>query len=104
MTFLNTKFGKVECMKFRPYVQSGRVFKEQESVTLWISNDKNKIPVKMKADLKIGAIECDLENFKNLRGIADAKGEMINNIIKGGKIILNRDDKYFKYLKKTHKF
>ena len=64
--FLNTKFGKVECMRFRPYVQSGRVFKEQESVTLWISNDKNKIPVKMKADLKIGAIECDLENFKNL--------------------------------------
>ena len=63
---LNTKFGKVECMKFRPYVQSGRVFKEQESVTLWISNDKNKIPIKMKADLKIGSIECDLENFKNL--------------------------------------
>ena len=24
-------------------------FKEQESVTLWISNDKNKIPIKMKA-------------------------------------------------------
>ena len=64
--FLNTKFGKVECMRFRPYVQSGRVFKEQESVTLWISNDKNKIPIKMKADLKIGSIECDLENFKNL--------------------------------------
>ena len=63
---LNTKFGYVDCIKFRPYVQSGRVFKEQESVTLWISNDKNKIPVKMKADLKIGAIECDLENFKNL--------------------------------------
>ena len=63
---LNTKFGKVECMRFRPYVQSGRVFKEQESVTLWISNDKNKIPVKMKANLKIGSIECDLENFKNL--------------------------------------
>ena len=54
--FLNTKFGKVECMRF-DHVQSGRVFKEQESVTLWISNDKNKIPIKMKADLKIGSIE-----------------------------------------------
>ena len=29
---LNTKFGYVDCIKFRPYVQSGRVFKEQESV------------------------------------------------------------------------
>ena len=63
---LDTKFGNVECMRFRPYVQSGRVFKEQESVSLWISNDKNKIPLKMKAELKIGSIECDLENFKNL--------------------------------------
>ena len=63
---LDTKFGNVECMRFRPYVQSGRVFKEQESVSLWISNDKNKSPLKMKAELKIGSIECDLENFKNL--------------------------------------
>ncbi len=44
--------------------------------------------------------EAHIENFKNLRGIADAKGEIMNNIIKGGTIILNRDDKYFSYLKK----
>ena len=44
--------------------------------------------------------EAHIENFKNLRGIADAKGEIINNIIKGGTLILNRDDKYFTYLKR----
>ncbi len=43
--------------------------------------------------------EAHIENFKNLLGIADAKGEMIQNINKGGKIILNRDDKFFNYLK-----
>ncbi|MDX1327615.1 MAG: DUF3108 domain-containing protein, partial [Arenibacter sp.] len=48
---LKTKYGKVESLKFRPYVQSGRVFKEQESLTLWVSNDKNKIPVLIQADL-----------------------------------------------------
>jgi hypothetical protein len=63
---LETKFGDVECLKFRPYVQSGRVFKEQESVNLWISNDKNKLPVRLQADLAVGSIKCDLENFKNL--------------------------------------
>lgn len=64
---LNTKFGKVRCLKFRPYVQSGRVFREEESVTIWVSDDPNKIPIKLRADLKVGAIECDLENFKNLK-------------------------------------
>ena len=63
---LNTKFGKIQCMKFRPYVQSGRVFREQESVTLWITDDGNKIPIRLQADLAIGSIKVDLEKFKNL--------------------------------------
>ena len=63
---LNTKFGKIQCMKFRPYVQSGRVFREKESVTLWITDDGNKIPIRLQADLAIGAIKVDLEKFKNL--------------------------------------
>jgi hypothetical protein len=53
-------------MKFRPYVQSGRVFREQESVTLWITDDGNKIPIRLQADLAIGSIKVDLEKFKNL--------------------------------------
>ncbi len=44
--------------------------------------------------------EAHIENFKNLNGIAKAKGEIINNIKKDGILILNRDDKYFDYFKK----
>ena len=44
--------------------------------------------------------EAHIENFKNVQAIADAKGEIMNNIKKNGTIILNRDDKYFNYLKK----
>jgi hypothetical protein len=64
---LNTKFGKVECHKFRPLVQSGRVFKEEESLSLWVSNDDNKIPIRIKADLAVGAIKADLEGYNGLR-------------------------------------
>ena len=63
---LNTKFGKIKCMKFRPYVQSGRVFREKESVTLWITDDGNKIPIRLQAELAIGSIKVDLDEFKNL--------------------------------------
>ena len=44
--------------------------------------------------------EAHIENFKNLRGIAKAKGELIDNILENGTIILNRDDRFFKTLKK----
>ena len=47
--------------------------------------------------------EAHIENFKSLKGIADAKGEIINNINKKGTIILNKDDKYFNHLKKKAK-
>ncbi|MEO0571105.1 MAG: DUF3108 domain-containing protein [Bacteroidota bacterium] len=64
---VRTKFGKVECLKFRPYVQSGRVFEEEESLTLWVSNDLNKIPIRIKADLAVGSIKADLDGYNGLR-------------------------------------
>ncbi|NER14459.1 DUF3108 domain-containing protein [Leptobacterium flavescens] len=64
---IRTKFGKVNCLKFRPYVQSGRVFKEKESLTIWVSNDQNKIPLRVKADLAVGSIKADLNAYKGLR-------------------------------------
>ncbi|EIJ38022.1 DUF3108 domain-containing protein [Galbibacter orientalis] len=64
---LNTKFGKVRCLKFRPYVQSGRIFKEEESLTLWVSDDENKMPIRVKADILVGSIKADLEAFKGLK-------------------------------------
>jgi hypothetical protein len=57
---LSTKFGTVPAMIFRPLVQSGRVFKEEESLTVWISDDENKIPLRIKASLAVGSLKADL--------------------------------------------
>ena len=64
---IKTDFGKVESLKFRPYVMAGRVFKEEESLTLWVSKDKNKVPLRIKADLAVGSLRADLEAFKGLK-------------------------------------
>ncbi len=64
---LDTKFGVIPTMIFRPIVQSGRVFKEQESLTVWISDDDNKIPVRIQAKLIVGSIKADLDSFKGLK-------------------------------------
>ena len=47
--------------------------------------------------------EAHIENFKNLKGIANSKGEIIENIQKNGTLILNRDDKYYFHLEKLAK-
>jgi hypothetical protein len=64
---IKTKFGVTSTLMFRPLVQSGRVFKEEESLTVWISDDENKIPVRIKASLAVGSIKADLESFKGLK-------------------------------------
>ncbi|MDJ0645169.1 MAG: DUF3108 domain-containing protein [Flavobacteriaceae bacterium] len=61
-----TRFGKVKTIMFRPIVQAGRVFKEQESVTVWISDDENKIPLRIKASLAVGSLRADLDAYKGL--------------------------------------
>jgi hypothetical protein len=63
---LRTKFGKIETYIFKPLVQAGRVFKENESVTIWVTADKNKIPIKLKASLAVGSLRADLEGYKGL--------------------------------------
>ena len=41
-----------------------------------------------------------IKNFKNILGIAAAKGEIINNINPHGSIILNADDRFYNFHKK----
>lgn len=64
---ISTNFGKVRTLVFRPYVQSGRVFKEKESLTIWISDDKNKIPLLVKASLAVGSLKATLTEYKGLK-------------------------------------
>ena len=47
--------------------------------------------------------EAHIENFKSIKGIAEAKSEIIENIEADGTIILNRDDKFFNFLLKKAK-
>ena len=64
---ITTKFGIVSTMIFRPSVQTGRIFKEEESLTLWISDDYNKIPIRIKATLLVGSIKADLDDYRGLK-------------------------------------
>lgn len=63
---LKTKLGKIRCIAFKPYLLEGRVFKEKEGMTIWVSDDKNRIPVRAQADILVGSIKMDITSYKNL--------------------------------------
>lgn len=64
---MKTDWGYIDCKKFIPVVQEGRVFREEEGLTLWVTDDANKIPIRLEAKLAVGSIKMDLMDFRNNR-------------------------------------
>ncbi|MBK6399389.1 MAG: DUF3108 domain-containing protein [Bacteroidetes bacterium] len=65
---VSSKKGNFRCIKLRPMLQQGRVFKDQEDMTIWVSDDQNKIPVRVQTDIMVGSIKMDLVDYSNLAG------------------------------------
>ena len=59
--------GQYRCFKFVPVVEPGRVFENNDDMTIWFSDDTNKIPVSIKFDMKVGSFRCDLVSYENLK-------------------------------------
>ena len=65
---IETIFGEVDCYRFKPYLPSiGRIFNDPNAITIWVTKDKNRIPVKVKAKIVVGSITADLENATGLK-------------------------------------
>ena len=73
---INTNYGKIECLKLMPATNRSRIFKGEGSITIWLTNDKNRLPIRVQADLLVGSIKADLEKFS---GIANPIVIQINN-------------------------
>jgi hypothetical protein len=58
--------GTFKCIKFRPIVQKGRIFKHEEDLNVWITDDKNHVPIRAEAKLLIGSVRLDITGTKNL--------------------------------------
>lgn len=63
---IETDIGKYRCLKFRPIVQQGRIFKNEEDLNVWITDDKNHIPLRAQAKILIGSIKLDITSASNL--------------------------------------
>ncbi len=65
--------GKFKCHKFVPVVQTGRYFKSEDDVNFWVTADRNKIPVLVKAKIPVGTVKMHLVEWNGLKNELSSK-------------------------------
>jgi hypothetical protein len=70
---INTDVGKVNCIKLRPQLVVDRVFKDEDDMTVWITDDANRIPVRVQTDIWVGSLKVDITGYKNLKNPFSSK-------------------------------
>ena len=64
---VKTKYGKFRAIKFKPLLIKGTIFEGGEKMTVWVSDDANKIPLRIESPIVVGSVKVDMMSYKNLR-------------------------------------
>ncbi len=72
---LETALGIVNALVLVPIMPDNKLFSGPNSVKVWISDDDNKIPLKVKVELFIGSAEINIEKVSGLKGVTKFKSK-----------------------------
>ena len=61
------ELGEYPTLKIRPELIAGNVFKEGDIMNIWVSDDKNKIPLLIESPISIGSVKAVLKKYSGLR-------------------------------------
>jgi hypothetical protein len=64
---VKTRFGKAAAFVISPIMPSNSLFRGKYPIKMWISDDPNRIPLKIEAELLLGSVELDIEQYQNLK-------------------------------------
>ena len=64
---ITTSLGTFNTLRFKPEMLKGQVFSQPYPMTLWVSDDKNKIPIRAESGLVVGRARLDLTGFRGLK-------------------------------------
>jgi len=60
---IKTKYGKKHAYKISPIMPENSIFSKEEAIVCWLSADSERIPLKLRAKLIVGAVEMELEKY-----------------------------------------
>ena len=59
--------GRYRTHKFSPELIAGDVFKKGDEMTVYVSQDENKIPLLIESPVSVGSIKVVLKSYKGLK-------------------------------------
>ncbi len=59
--------GRFNTLKFQPQVIVGNIFKDDAKMTVWVSDDANRIPLLVETPIAVGSVKMVLKEHKNLK-------------------------------------
>ena len=65
---IDSDLGNVNCLKFCPVIQKGRVFKHEDDLNVWISDDPYHVPIRAQAQILVGSVKMDIMSADGLPG------------------------------------
>jgi hypothetical protein len=70
---IKTEIGTFKTIRVKPQLIEGRVFKDNEALTLWVTDDENKIPIRVESDIFVGSVKVDLAEMSGIRNPLTSK-------------------------------
>jgi hypothetical protein len=64
---IKTKYGKFAAIKFKPLLIKGTIFEGGEQMVVWVTDDANRIPVRIESPISVGKVKIDMMSYENLR-------------------------------------
>ena len=63
---VKTKLGKFRCIVFSPMVATGYAFDDPYPITIWITDDANRLPVLIESEQSVGRARVELISYSGL--------------------------------------
>jgi hypothetical protein len=63
---VTTDLGTFNCLKFKPSVAVDQTFKEPYPMTLWVTDDKNRMPILAESGIRVGKVKLELVKYVGL--------------------------------------
>lgn len=67
------KQGRFQTHVFSPEVIAGEVFKEDDQMKVWVSADRNRVPLLIESPVSVGSVKAVLKSYKGLKYPFDAE-------------------------------
>lgn len=64
---IKTRYGKFRAIKIKPLLIKGTIFEGGEKMSVWVSDDQNKIPLRIESPISVGSVKVDMMGYGNLR-------------------------------------